>query len=430
MQDSNASGPVTAAERVISLDVLRGFALFGILLVNIVFFANPLSEPFNFSEVESGIDEAIGWFIGFFAQGKFYPLFSLLFGLGFAVQLQRASARQRSFVPVYLRRLLVLLAIGIAHATLVWAGDILVVYAILGFLLLLVGRGSARWLLILAAIAYALQVLVVVGMQWSMQVAADCEAVLQDDVAQDIVEDAGFCRSAEMQDMLAGFEEARQEGEQMRDVAWQAYTQGSFADITAVRVDEFGMMLSHMGFFGAQVLAMFLLGAWLGRRGVFAAPAEHRVLLRNMLLLGVLVGLPLSAWFASVNLEVDYTEMPNPGMAQAFMINLFAGPLLALAYAAAIVLAMQTHAAKLLRVLAPVGRMALTNYLMQSIICTLIFYSYGLALMRDKPGMLLQLGIVVVVFLLQIVWSNWWLKRQAYGPAEWLWRAATYMRKP
>lgn len=419
---SEGAGPVTAHERIVALDVIRGFALFGILLVNIAFFANPISDPFSFGD-GSGIDESIGWFVGFFAQGKFYPLFSLLFGLGFAVQLERASKRQRSFVPVYLRRLLVLLAIGVAHGVLIWAGDILTVYALLGFLLLLVGRGKARWLLILAAIAYLVQVLLVMGMSWSINSAAQC--VNPDDPA--MVE---YCSSEEMQGMLRGFEEAQAEMTQLQEAARATYSTGTFAEVTAVRVDEFGMMLSNMGFFGAQVLAMFLFGAWLGRCGFFAEAERHKTFFRSSLFMGVVVGLPLSAWFAGVNLQVDYTNMFDAGMAKAFMINLFAGPLLAVGYAAAIVLGMQTRAAAWLGVLAPVGRMALTNYLMQSLICTLIFYSYGFALMAERPGMLVQVGIVIAVFAMQIAWSRWWLQRFAFGPAEWLWRTLTYMRTP
>lgn len=416
------AGPITARERIVTLDVLRGFALLGILVVNISFFANPISDPFNFN-MHSSADAVAGWLIGFFAQGKFYPLFSLLFGLGFAVQLERAQARRRSFVPVYLRRLLVLLAIGVAHGVLVWAGDILTVYALLGFLLLLAGRGSARWLLILAGIAYAVQILLVIGMSWSMQLAAECRPG-----AADVLSDR--CASSGVSEMIAGFEQAQSEADRMRIAARQAYTQGSFAEVTAVRVDEFGMMLSNMGFFGAQVLAMFLLGAWIGRRGILASPDEHRDFFKRLLWLALLVGVPLSAWFASVNLRVDYTDMYDPGVATAFMINLFAGPLLALGYVAAIALAIQNHSFRWLMTLAPVGRMALSNYLLQSLICTVLFYSYGLGLMAADLGMLTQLGIVLAVFVAQLLFSRWYMARFAFGPMEWFWRAATYLRKP
>lgn len=418
------AGPVTARERMVSLDAIRGVALFGILIVNITYFANPVSDPFNHAIPASVPETATAWLIAFFAQGKFYPLFSLLFGLGFAMQIERASSARRAFVPVYLRRLLVLLIIGIAHGILIWAGDILTVYALLGFLLLLVGRGKPHSLLILATIAYMVQVSLVMGMAWSINTAAQCAKV------ENTALMTQNCDSTQMQGLLHGFEKNQTGMTELQQAARSAYSTGTFAEVSAVRVDEFGMMLSNMGFFGAQVLAMFLFGAWLGRRRYFAAPEQHKAFFRNALILAVVIGLPLSAWFATVHLRVDYTDLFDAKMAKALMINLFAGPLLSVGYASAIVLGMQTCAAAWLGLVAPVGRMALTNYLLQSVICTLIFYSYGIGLMAEQPKLLVQVGIVIAVFAVQVVWSHWWLKRFALGPVEWLWRALTYMSLP
>jgi uncharacterized protein len=152
-----------------------------------------------------------------------------------------------------------------------------------------------------------------------------------------------------MQELLAGFAQAQSEADALRHGARAAYSTGNYFEITSVRVEEFGHMLSNMGFFGAQVLAMFLFGAWLGRQGVFAAPERYRELFRNLLILAVVAGVPLSVWFANVNLRTDYTDIYDPGIATAFMINLFAGPLLTLGYVAAIVFAMRTRAARAAR---------------------------------------------------------------------------------
>lgn len=428
---TGGAGPVTAAERIVTLDVLRGFALLGILLVNIAFFANPISDPFVFGSDANPFDRAAGWLVGFLAQGKFYPLFSLLFGLGFAMQLRRAEERGGRFASIYLRRLLVLLAIGVAHGVLIWAGDILTTYALLGFVLLLVGRGRSVWLLVLAGIAYAVQVLLLLGMSWSMQTAAACappQTMTENSVAAAARPE--WCEQKGVQELVASFRATEAEMAALAEDAWRAYTGGGFAEITEVRVREFGMMLSNMGFLGAQILAMFLFGAWLGRRGVLERPDEHRAFFRNALVAGVLAGVPLSAWFASVNSEVDYTSMFDPAMAHAFMINVVAGPLLMLGYVGAIVLAMRTRVSRVLAGLAPVGRMALTNYLLQSVACTLIFYSYGLGLMSRFPDMPVQLGIVVAVFAAQVLFSHWWMARFAFGPVEWLWRTLTYLEPP
>lgn len=428
------AGPVTASERIATLDVLRGFALLGILLVNIAFFAHPISDPFNFGADQGGANATVAWLTAFLAQGKFYPLFSLLFGLGFAVQLERARASGRGFVPVYLRRLLVLLAIGVLHGVFVWAGDILTVYALLGFLLLLLGMARSRWLLIFAVMAFLLQFLMATGVAFSMQTLASCSPVLN---AQSTGETAALdpalveaCSAPGMTAMQDGFAQAQAEMAALRDAAWPAYTAGSYMDVTDIRAQEFGMMLSNMGFFGLQVLAMFLFGAWLGRSGHFARVGEHRRFFRNALIVAVVAGLPLSAWFANISMRIDFSNMFDPSIGWSFLVNLFAGSLLAVGYAAAIALAMQARAARWLGVLAPVGRMALTNYLAQSVICTLIFYSYGFGLMEQRPGALAMLGIVLGVYLLEVLWSHWWLNRFAFGPMEWAWRALTYFRRP
>ena len=134
-------GPVARTERIQVIDILRGFALFGILLVNMELFSHPVQQAiFGLKEWTTLADRLAVWGIRFLAEGKFYSLFSFLFGLGFALQILRAEERGTRFVPFYLRRLLILLLIGLAHGIFLWTGDILVLYAILGALLLLFFR--------------------------------------------------------------------------------------------------------------------------------------------------------------------------------------------------------------------------------------------------------------------------------------------------
>ncbi|HEX7047708.1 MAG TPA: DUF418 domain-containing protein [Gammaproteobacteria bacterium] len=399
--------PVSLRERVEVIDVIRGFALFGILLVNIGFFAYPLSEPFYLPPDASDLDHALHWLTAWLAQGKFYPLFSFLFGLGFAIQFERASGLGSELAPVFTRRLMILMAIGLLHGVFIWAGDILTAYAVLGFLLLLAGRLEPRMLLILALGAYGVQLL-----------AFGIFTLLLSDVSfgSEIVSDV-------LLRMTAGMNDAAD----LRADAWAAYANGSFMEITQVRLREFSMALQNMAFFGLQVFGIFLLGAWFGRRGFFADTRSHQRLWKNLLLAGVFAGLPLSAVFATLNASIDYLGEPTPVMGVAYLLNLVAGLLMALGYSAAIVFLMQTRWQRVLRLLSPVGRMALTNYLLQSIICTLIFYSYGFGLFGQLDRAQL-LAVVLAVFLVQTVFSHWWLARFRFGPFEWLWRSLTYLR--
>ena len=159
-------GPVTRAARIDVIDILRGFALFGILLVNMELFSYPFQQVLlGHGELASFADRLAVWGIELLAETKFYPIFSFLFGLGFALQIQRAEQRGTRFVPFYLRRLFILLLIGLAHAVFIWVGDILVLYALLGAILLLFFRRRApRTLLIWAGVMLAVSAIIIGGL--------------------------------------------------------------------------------------------------------------------------------------------------------------------------------------------------------------------------------------------------------------------------
>ena len=178
-----------------------------------------------------------------------------------------------------------------------------------------------------------------------------------------------------------------------------------------------------------MVLGMFLVGAWLVRSGAMADPAAHRRLFVRLALWGGVLGLAVTLW--SIAIDPDPTMDPAAPAAApmvAMALHMLGSPLLALAYIGLVVLAWPSGA-RWLGVLAPAGRMALTNYLLQSLVGTLLFYGYGLGLWGDvsRAG---QTLIVVVVFSLQVVASRWWLERFRFGPVEWLWRAFTYLQRP
>lgn len=393
--------PVPATERIDNLDVLRGLALLGIALMNVEYFTAPLADMGGgIAPSARGLDWLADAFVYVFVRGKFWTLFSLLFGMGFAVMLGRARAAGRGFTPVYLRRTAGLLVIGLLHALLVWAGDILVSYAVTALLLVLLFRdtGTARLWKWGAGIWGVMVGLMLLGSVAMMASGAPAE-------------DAG------VEAMAA-----------LRETEIAAYSAGSYAEATAVRLQWFVHSLGSMFFLVPLVLGMFLVGAWLVRSGAMADPAAHRRLFVRLAWLGGLAGLALTAASVAINPDPDMGASWDDSAMLAMTLHMAGSPLLALAYTGIVVLALQ-HGASGLRALAPAGRMALTNYLAQSVIGTLLFYGYGLGLWGGVPRSVQVLG-VVLVFALQLLASRWWLARFRYGPLEWAWRAFTYWQRP
>jgi uncharacterized protein len=401
--------PVSQAERVQIVDILRGFALFGILLVNMAIFYAPFQQIlFPADPAAAWYDRAATWLIHFLAESKFYTLFSMLFGLGLTLLMDRIQARGGRFAPLYLRRLFVLLLIGLVHAFLIWPGDILIVYALLGVLLIFFRKAKPRTLLIWAVILIAIPILFNLGAQALIEVGrAVPEGAAQIDAAMAEVE-AGY---------LADVERAN-----------RVYANGSFGEITAQRAYDY-TSLGLLSFFalGFNVLGLFLIGIYFGKRQIFQNLETNLPLLRKMLLWGLLIGLPANAIYATLIMDTARFA-PSGAIVIATLVQGVGAPLLMLGYVAALSLLSMTPAwGARLKALAPVGQMALTNYLTQSIVCTLIFYGYGLGLF-GKIGAAAGILLTIVIFLLQIPFSHWWMRRFRYGPAEWLWRSLTYLK--
>lgn len=404
-----AIAPVQQMERIQIVDILRGFALFGILLVNMVIFSRPIQSiilPADSSML--WYDRAAEWFIHFFGEGKFYALFSLLFGLGLTLLMDRIEARGVKFVPLYMRRLLVLLGIGVVHAFLIWVGDILIIYALIGFLLILFRKAKPRTLLIWAIILLSLPHLFTLG-------------------ATALVElGRSFPEGAEQINQTFAQVEANYAADVER--GYRVYSSGTFAEITDQRVyDYLSMGLTSLFVLGFNVLAMFLIGVYFGKQQIFQNLEANRPLFRKLLTWGLLIGIPGNAIYATLIMPISRVAS-SWTLALATISQGIGAPMLCLAYVSAFALLAGTPTwGKRLSVLAPVGQMALTNYLTQSIVCTLIFYGYGLGLF-GKMGTALGIGLTIVIYLLQIPISHWWMKRFKYGPAEWLWRSLTYLK--
>ncbi len=409
LTDTPAIAPVRQTERIQILDILRGFALFGILLVNMALFSRPFqSILFPMAADAPWYDRAAEWLIHFLGEGKFYSLFSLLFGLGMVLLMERVESRGGRFVSLYIRRLLALLLIGIVHAILIWPGDILIVYALLGFPLLLFRKARPRTLLIWAVILIVIPLLLTAAITGLMELARTMpEAGEQIDLGL-----------------------AQAKASYLADIARanQVYLQGNYLEVTAQRAYDYGSMaLTSFFFMGFNVLAMFLIGAYFAKRHIFNDLAAHRPLFRRLLVVGLVIGLATNALYASLIIGVQRIDL-SPTMLLATVSQSIGAPLLSLAYASIIcLLALRPAWLRILQVLAPLGQMALTNYLLQSIISTLIFNGYGLGFF-GRMGSAAGILLTVVIFLALIPFSHWWMKRFRYGPVEWLWRSMTYLK--
>jgi len=382
--------------------MVRGFALFGVLLVNMFNFG-------AFSPIWTRATDRVAFsLMHFFFETKSWRLFSLLFGVGFALQLEGARARGTPFLGTYLRRVMVLFVIGMGHA-LLFPGDVLMVYAELALVLLLFRNASTR---VLLALAVALLALYPLGRAANTLVSGEAVTVQGVDI-----------------------ERARAANEELRST--HPHAVGSLADVMAANArvippNPFGQPLgleSGLGF-----LAMFLLGLGVGKRRIFADLGGHLTLIRRAAMWGL--GLGAAGTLADLAISSALSRQAVVGGARAAwtlaaeLSFTFGSTALALGYAAAIVLMSRSpRLRRLVEPFGPVGRLALTGYLAQTLAFTTLFYGYGLG-QAFRLGPAAVLVCAVVIYAAQVPASAWWARRYRFGPAEWLWRALTYLKLP
>ena len=390
--------PVASGERVASLDVLRGLALLGILIANMMFFAQPLDE----SGMRSGLwlgwyDRIADWLALLFVEGKFYPLFSILFGLGFSIQMERAKSRALAPDAVYRRRLFVLMGFGLAHGVFLWDGDVLFAYGLCGFALMLFRDRKPRTLMIWAA------ALIILPALFYFLV--------------------GFLLL-----LLQGnreFAEALQEDPAERYELIRAYVTGGYGDAVIHRLGELVFTILIILIMAPGFLGLFLIGLLAGSQRILTDVAEHRGFLTRIFRFCLVLGLAGNLLGASMMVAAAGGSNFGLLFLGIGVISIF-GPVLTAAYIAGIVLLMDARpSVPVLRALAAAGRMALSNYLAQSLIATTLFYGYGFGLAGDV-GRLGTMGIALLVFAAQVLFSMIWLRHFRHGPMEWLWRTLTY----
>lgn len=391
--------PVAAAERVELIDILRGFALLGILMVN---FWGSAGEAAN------RLDRLVSRILEITVLSSFYPLFAFLFGLGFAMQLLRARARGVGVVELYVRRMLALFLIGSFHAIVIWSGDILRTYAILGLLLIPLHRLRDRWLWLIVAVP------LVLGLWWT-QVTAFTAGLSGPDAAE-----TTMLRSAADQENAMNLYNVTQRYE---------------ADPTAGRIEAFASAVSERwqwyqwslwwlfsrNFFLNDVIAFFVLGLIVGRHRIIQEAGRHR---RGLAMVAA-AGLAASV---AGTLGALVVEPRNRVLMDLSWYGNNYGTTACYIAGLALVVTTWPRVAAFLRPLAAAGRIPLTNYLVQSIVMTLTFARYGLGL--ERPSTSLWLLINLTFFLgIQIPFSRWWVARFRFGPADWVWRCMTYGKR-
>lgn len=401
------SAPASPVERLTLLDALRGFALIGILTMNAMVLSGLIFMPPEALAAlpTAAFDMPMMGLLTWLAYGKFYTIFSLLFGIGFALQMDAALRRGDTRLSLFKRRLAVLLVIGLVHLYF-WEGDILVLYALMGFALIPFRHASNRALLV-SAVVLVLAPVVLAALIALTNGAANPGAPLWA-WGERVTVSLGFAADAMPYPTL-------------RDAGWGEYLRFQLAGVF-FRYSE--LFTTGRPF---KVLAMFALGLWVGRSGLLRDPAALRPVLRRVRTWGLAVGLPGA--LVHLILFVDGQPVDSwAAVAEAAAYAVGVAPL-GLAYAALFALVWyRSPSATRLSVLAPAGRMALTNYLMQTVLQLAIFYGIGFGLMGRFGGVWLP-PFVAAVIALQVIYSRWWLARFQFGPFEWLWRQATYGRR-
>lgn len=399
--------PIQKENRIAYLDVLRGIAIFFIFTANI-----PYLSGFNFFREEtlsSGMllptDNGLEFLLNTLVDGKFYTVFSLLFGIGITIQYENLKAKNMSFRNFFKKRMFWLLVIGGIHLMLFWAGDILSLYAILGFGLLLCihlkNKTLIYWAIILLLLSIANTILIhyfhldypIIFLEINAKIAQYFHLATSYNFGNVTTD---FQTMFKNENLLTFFQ----------------------TNISNVFVRIFLLLIEGRPF---KVFGIFLLGIWFGRKILYFDLLHNIHLLKKIALYGLLIGLPISILRTALQIGNDGSILSDLYITISYALGTVP---LALGYFAGLALLYQKRK-NFLNYFAPVGKMALTNYLFQTFISILIFYNIGFGLV-GKFGFTILTGIVILIFIGQILLSKLWLSYFKFGPLEWVWRQLTY----
>ena len=380
--------PTMLQERIVTLDILRGFSLLGILLVNMYAFYLPMPHIDLATWFMTPSDIVWQQNLDIYVQSSFYPLFAMLFGYGLAMQWQKAQSREVDFYGTGFRRLAVLFVFGLVHAVLIWWGDILMMYAFCGVFLLLLLRLKPIWLLLTGIVINGVMQIFMLIVMGFISFNADVEAPYLDITAV--------------------------------EKAITAYGSGNWVAAFMQRLDDLSMQAG---------LAMWIMSLFtiLPYMLIGAAASKWRLVERAKELKGLWIAL------AVIGLGVGIFVKSAPIMqTRTYLLDYLkvyvGGPILSIGYIGLIVLlCLLPVVPKLLSPFAKIGRMSMTMYIMQSIIGTSLFYQYGLGWygkISVATGVLIAIGIIIV----QMVIAEVWLSKFKQGPLEMIWRKFTYKK--
>lgn len=402
--------PTKNTEREIFLDALRGFAILGIFIANLGGFSQfngdaKITSPW----ILEGWDDVMEFLHSMLIEGKFYSIFSLLFGWGIALQLKRVAATGVSSLSTIRRRLLFMLLLGAFHL-LIWIGDIVFFYALVGFLLLAFRNFSNKTLLITATVLI-LSPIVLYWLKMTYPVLNSPAEFL-------------FQTGNQLEGKLLGINS---------ETSYQNYIQNAnWFDVAKLNVCGFFYRYGHLIFVSRipKVLGMFLIGYLIGRSDFYKNFKQNKKTIYWIIGLGFLIGLPanfiLAQYMSSPN--TGYFRLKINGWYQTIAYAFGVVPL-ALAYVGLLMLSFQTTIGhKIMGVISPVGKMAFSNYIAHSLIGNFVFLSMGLNY-GGKVGPVYYTLFAIAVWIAQIIISTIWLKYFNFGPVEWVWRSLTYGKR-
>lgn len=397
------AAPVDLSERIESLDVLRGFAVLGILIMNIQSFSMigaAYANPTAYGDL-SGANLWVWVVSHVLADQKFMSLFSMLFGAGIVLFCQRAESKGARPAVLHYRRNLWLIVFGLLHAHLLWYGDILFSYGVCAMIVYPFRKCPPPVLFNLGVLSLTVCALLYLFFAWSIPYWPE-------------------------EQYRVSVEQHWAPTAEIIDEELAAY-QGSWMEQNTVRMPASLMMQTFVLFIfvGWRAGGMMLIGMALFKWGILSGKAP-RFAYRLMLAAGLLIGFPLVVFGAWMNFREGWAYDYSMFLGSQF--NYWGSVLVAFAYVAGVVSFVQSRRARRVQArLAEVGRTAFSNYILQTLICVTLFYGLGFGWFGrvERIG---QIGIVVAVWMLQVWLSHWWSRRFRFGPLEWLWRSLTYWR--
>lgn len=402
----NSLAPVQIKDREVFMDVLRGIAILGIFIANLQFMSY-YSASFNGSYTYPSLDKKMAFLHAMFIEGKFYSIFSLLFGWGIALQMSRSKLSETAVAKFIRRRLWFMILLGGIHLFFIWIGDIVLFYGLIGFILVALRKKSNKQLLILGSVLLFLPIVLYflkMKFQWLNAPAG-----------------IFFEASSYLQTHWAGLSKEVNETTIIRS------SNSLWTDVK-LNMAASPFRFAYLIFVSRipKVLGMMLIGFVIGRSGIYKRIGEYKKQLWWFVIIGLAISIPANYMLAF------YMENPNnyynlkiEGWYETIAYAFGVAPL-AIVYVVLLALFFQLkNVEKILQVLAPVGKMAFTNYMSHSIIGIIVFHNIGLGYMQQLGTFALTI-FAVIVFIGQIIFSTIWLRYFEFGPIEWAWRSLTY----